>query len=93
MAPSDNIVRGSAAIPMRKFQGGGTMKLFLTWLLGVPLLVISMVMAQSLLMQAEQLEVRTRIGVLCSGQGDADDVAPLVPNQGYRISCDRLAVH
>jgi hypothetical protein len=69
------------------------MKLFLTWLLGVPLLVISMVTAQSLLMQAEQLEMRTRIGSLCSGQGHTDDVAPLISNQGYRISCDRLAVH
>jgi hypothetical protein len=70
-----------------------SMKLFLTWLLGVPLLVISMVTAQSLLVQAEQLEMRTRIGALCSGQGDADDMAPLISNQGYRISCDRLAVH
>jgi hypothetical protein len=69
------------------------MKLFLTWLLGVPLLVTSMVMAQSLLMQDQQLEMRTRFGALCSGQGDAHDVAPRISNQRYRISCDRLTVH
>jgi predicted acyltransferase (DUF342 family) len=68
------------------------MKLFLTWLLGVPLLVISMVMAQSLLMQGQQLETRTQ-GALCSVQGDAHGVAPLIANQGYQISCDRLAIH
>ena len=68
------------------------MKLFLTWLLGVPLLVTSMVMAQSLLVPNQQLETRSRVS-LCSGQGDAYDVAPLVAQQGYRITCDRLTVH
>lgn len=69
------------------------MKLFLTWLLGVPLLVTSMVMAQSLLMQDHELEAHASPGLqLCSGQRDAHDVAPLVPKQGYRISCNQLIV-
>ena len=68
------------------------MKLFLTWLLGVPLLVTSMVMAQSLLMQDQQMQTHSRLS-LCSGQGNAYDVAPLVAQQGYRIPCDRIAVH
>jgi hypothetical protein len=68
------------------------MKLFLTWLLGVPILVISMVMMQSLL-QDHGLEAHARPGsVLCSAQDDVHDVAPLVANQGYRISCNRLTV-
>jgi hypothetical protein len=69
------------------------MKLFLTWLLGVPLLVTSMVMAQSLLVQNHGLNVHASPeSRLCAGQDDAHDVATLVPNQGYRISCNRLTV-
>jgi hypothetical protein len=68
------------------------MKLFLTWLLGVPFLVTSMVMAQSLLMQDHGLEAHASPGSGICRQDDAHDVASLVPKQGYRIACNPLTV-
>jgi hypothetical protein len=69
------------------------MKLFLTWLLGVPLLVIFMVTAQTLLMQDQEAQSRPRIGSQhCSGERDAHGVASLIPKQGYGVSCYRLTV-
>jgi hypothetical protein len=69
------------------------MKLFLTWLLGVPLLVTSMVMAQSMLLQNHELGARATPGSQqCSLQGNTHDVAPLVSQQGYRVSCHQLTV-
>lgn len=60
------------------------MKLFLTWLLGVPLIVTSMVIVQS----------RSRLNVdSCSRQVDVHGVATTIPQNGNRISCDRLAIH
>ncbi len=68
------------------------MKLFLTWLLGVPLLVTSMVMAQSLL-QDHSVETRSHSGSQpCSVQGDPHNVATLIAKQGYRIACDQLTI-
>jgi hypothetical protein len=66
------------------------MKLFLTWLLGVPFLVTSMVMAQSLLMQSHMLDGHVSPD-LCSN-GHAHDVGATVTQQRYRISCDRNAI-
>jgi hypothetical protein len=69
------------------------MKLFLTWLLGVPLLVTSMVMAQSLLLQNHDLGIHATPGThRCASHGKAHDVAPLVTQQGYGVSCNRLTV-
>jgi hypothetical protein len=69
------------------------MKLFLTWLLGVPVLVTTMVMAQSMLMQDQKLGAHTRPGTqLCVSQGQPHDVTPLVPQQGNRVPCNRLSV-
>lgn len=60
------------------------MKLFLTWLLGVPLIVTSMVIVQS----------RSRLNVeRCSRQVDVHGVTTAIPQNGNRISCDRLAIH
>lgn len=69
------------------------MKLFLTWLLGVPLLVTSMVMAQAMLMPDRQQNRSHSSSPQCSGQGDAHDVATLIAKQGYGITCERLAIH
>jgi hypothetical protein len=69
------------------------MKLFLTWLLGVPVLVISMVLTQSLLMKDREAAGARAGSHPCSGQGQANDVAPLIAEQAYGISCDRLAIH
>ena len=68
------------------------MKLFLTWLLGVPFLVTSMVMAQSLLMQGHGLKAQAGPGSGICRQNNAHDVAPLVTKQGYRVSCKPLTV-
>jgi hypothetical protein len=68
------------------------MKLFLTWLLGVPILVTSMVMAQSLLMHNHGMKAQASPGSGICRQDDAHSVAPLVPKQGYRISCNPLTV-
>lgn len=70
------------------------MKLFLTWLLGVPFLVTSMVMAQSLLVPDQPAGIHAPPGSQrCSGQRDPHNVAPLIAKQGYRNSCDQLAIH
>ncbi len=62
------------------------MKLFLIWLLGVPLLVTSMVMAQT--MTSSYAAVSQ-----CSRQIDLHDVAPTVLLQGNRVSCNGNSVH
>lgn len=69
------------------------MKLFLTWLLGVPVLVIFMVLTQSLLMKDQDATGTRASSQSCSGQREANGVAPLITDQAYRISCDQLAVH
>jgi hypothetical protein len=69
------------------------MKLFLTWLLGVPMLVTSMVMAQAMFMpDRRQTDSHPNLQ-RCSDQGNAHDVATLVAKQGYRLTCERLAIH
>jgi hypothetical protein len=70
------------------------MKLFLTWLLGVPVLVTFMVLTQSLLMKDQNAAAGTHADpVSCSGQRHANDMSPLIPNQAYHISCDQLTIH
>lgn len=59
------------------------MKLFLTWLLGVPLIVTSMVIVQS----------RNRLNESCLRQAELHGVATTVAQNGNRISCDRLSIH
>jgi hypothetical protein len=69
------------------------MKLFLMWLLGVPLLVASMVMAQSMAEESQRVAKSGRISQqLCSPQVDLHDVGTAIAQQGYGISCDRFSV-
>lgn len=69
------------------------MKLFLTWLLGVPVLVTFMVIAQARLASGPS-DARVRADLQpCSVQGDAYPVAPVVAQQGYGISCNPLTIH
>ncbi len=62
------------------------MKLFLIWLLGVPLLVTSMVMAQTMTSGNAALPQ-------CSRQINLHDVAPTVLQQANRVSCSGNSVH
>ncbi len=68
------------------------MKLLLMWLLGVPLLVVSMVIARSLaadhrVVKSQQVSVQE-----CSRQEDLHDMALVVTDQGHHIACQRQAV-
>jgi hypothetical protein len=68
------------------------MKLLLIWLLGVPLLVISMVLAQSLaagqrVVKSQQVSVQQ-----CSRQEDLHDMSSVVADQGHLIACQRQTI-
>ena len=69
------------------------MRLVLTWLVGVPVLVLSMVLARSEFLQSPELEARAEPKSVCLRQGETHDVAMSVSNQGYRLSCDRRTIH
>jgi hypothetical protein len=68
------------------------MKLVLMWLLGVPLLVTSMVFAQSL--AADQRVALSSAGNTqqCSWQQDLYHVSPVVTDQRHGVGCKRQAV-
>ena len=67
-----------------------SMKLFLTWLLGVPVLVISMVLGHTLLAQDDP---RLRLqGTQCSAQRQPHNVAAPVTQQRHHIPCDMFAI-
>jgi hypothetical protein len=73
------------------------MKLLLTWLVGVPVLVASMVLARALSSQGMRAPARTpppQVQQLasCRGQLDLDKMLPAVPDHRYGIACDRLAI-
>lgn len=65
---------------------GMPVKLFLMWLLGVPLLVTSMVMAQA-------ISGSNAASPQCSGQLNLHSVKAPVLQQRNGVSCDRSAVH
>lgn len=73
------------------------MKLVLTWLLGVPLLVGSMVLARAALIpsqaQAEIAELATApASQSCPGQSDQHAVLHSVAKDGDRRACEPLSV-
>lgn len=65
------------------------MKLFLTWLLGVPLLVAAMVVARA--MTPQGLESRPPVAptahLLCVGKGHVETVAQIIVRNGHRLTC------
>lgn len=68
------------------------MRLFLTWLLGVPVLVITMILARALSSEGFAANV-AGISVSCPRQQQLHAVTPLVSQQGNRIACHRRTVH
>lgn len=78
------------------------MKLLFTWLLGVPVLVLAMVLARAMSpngLQAAQRQaagIRTPAGStvasICARQHQLDQVRPLVTKDGKPVACDRRAV-
>lgn len=68
------------------------MKLFLMWLLGVPLIVTSMVMAQSMSTENHRVAVTGTATTSCSGNANLHDMTVVVAQQRYRVSCDRFSV-
>lgn len=71
------------------------MKLVLTWLLGVPLLVGSMVLARAALVpsvQQENPEVTATGAGSCTGQTDQHVVLDSVTKDGNRGACEPLAI-
>ena len=72
------------------------MKLFLTWLLGVPALVLAMVMARAMsadgLQQPQALAATAATTSACVRQRQLDKVRPVVVKNGHRIRCDRRTV-
>lgn len=70
------------------------MKLFLLWLLGVPLIVTSMVMAQSLAMENQQNSQDRQVsGQPCSLDGELHHMTPIIVKKRYGSSCDQLSIH
>ena len=67
------------------------MKLFLTWLLGVPALVIAMVLARALSSQGFAANVAA-VSVSCVRQHQLDAVSASIPQQRNRVACHRDAV-
>jgi hypothetical protein len=71
------------------------MKLFLTWLLGVPVLVLAMVLARAMSphsLQPERPRATAASPSVCDGKRRLDDMGTVVLKNGQRISCHRLAV-
>jgi hypothetical protein len=68
------------------------MKLVLIWLLGVPMLVTSMVLAQSLAAEQRVANNNTVETRHCSGHDDLDHMPAVVTDQGKLVSCHRLTV-
>lgn len=70
------------------------MRLLLTWLLGVPLLVGSMVLARAALAPAprDTLQHPAVTAQACLREMELDRVPPVVPEQRHRRACDALAI-
>jgi hypothetical protein len=70
------------------------MKLFLTWLLGVPFLVLAMVVARAMTPQGLQLEKPAAVvsASTCVRQAHLDAVQTVVAKNGHRIACQRRTI-
>lgn len=73
------------------------MRLVLTWLLGVPLLVGSMVLARAAFVPAPSappsaLQSQATAGQTCSSENEQHRVAPAIAQQGNDMACGALAV-
>lgn len=68
------------------------MKLFLTWLLGVPVMVLAMVLARAMSPQGFSGERNALAAGECLRQQQSHVVSPLVADQRYRVTCNRRTV-
>jgi hypothetical protein len=68
------------------------MKLFLTWLLGVPVLVLAMVLARAMSPNGLHIEPRVATGSACARQGHLQHVPRVIVKNGHRITCERTAI-
>lgn len=77
------------------------MRLLFTWLLGVPVLVLAMVLARAMspsgLHAAQRTPVvarapTTSVASTCSRQDQVNPVRSLVTKDGKRVACDRRTV-
>ena len=73
------------------------MKLFLTWLLGVPVLVLAMVLARAMSPAGFSAERHhslnhSLVQADCLRQIEFDVVRPVVRSQRDRVSCNRHAI-
>jgi len=72
------------------------MKLFFTWLLGVPALVLAMVMARAMspdgLQHQPMLAASATMNSACVRQRQLDKVRPVIVKDGHRIRCDRRTI-
>lgn len=69
------------------------MRLVLTWLVGVPVLVLAMVLVRAISPQGLQAaQPRIATASVCAGQDDVHRVAPAVANKRDRAACKRRAV-
>lgn len=68
------------------------MKLFFTWLLGVPVLVLAMVLARAMSPHGLHIEPRVSAGSVCTRQGHLQQVPRVIVKDGHRIACDRVAI-
>jgi hypothetical protein len=67
------------------------MKLLMTWLLGVPALVLAMVLARAMSPQGMQVAEAATLSS-CPGQLDLHHVGTTVVKQGHRAACNTHAV-
>ncbi len=68
------------------------MKLFLTWLVCVPVLVAAMVLARAMSPQGLRAPMQIAIQPGCSQQRQAGDMAASVANDRHRIACNGRTV-
>jgi hypothetical protein len=71
------------------------MKLFLTWLLGVPFLVLAMVVARAMTPQGLQVQKPAPVAnaSLCVRQAHLDEVRTVIAQDGDRIACQRRTIN
>ena len=69
------------------------MKLFLTWLLGVPVLVLAMVLARAMSPTGFSADRHhSLVQSDCLGQVQFDLVRPVVGSQRDRVTCNRRTI-
>jgi hypothetical protein len=69
------------------------MRLFLVWLIGVPLLVVCMVLGQSLASASQRVANQEAARSTSCRQRNLNDMALVVAQQRDNVSCKQLSVN